>query len=467
MIPILYENTEMSFASNGICRLRDCISCLVTEERNGIYEVDFEYPVSGNHFDEIRLGRIIGVTHDESGDVQPFDIVSYTREINGIVAFHGVHISYRLNGLVAYGTNINSLASALTMLAGATPSNPFTFETDMTSSAYMASADGVPRSVRELIGGVEGSILDTYGGELLWDKFTVNLLRSRGESKPVTVRYGLNLTEYSEEMDYSGSYTSAVPYWVGQNAKGKDTIVRGSRIDSPYPSYNGVNQCVALDLTEKFETIPTATQLRNEALSMMKSSQSQLPAQSLEIKYIDLKEFGEYETIANLTRCKLCDSIRVEYPRYNLSGSFKIVRVVYNVLRDRFDELGLGTPSTSLSEALGIQQGDPLKEYSYLTADDIYPLFALSTETATLGTVAANSNKYGALDVSKSGYYPLGIVGYQSSGTNVSGINVYNMYLSDRAVGSCVLYYGLRNVLSSSSITNGVLGFRVLWISVG
>ena len=50
MIPILYESTESAFVSNGICRLRDCLNCVVTEERNGIYECDFDYPVDGAHF---------------------------------------------------------------------------------------------------------------------------------------------------------------------------------------------------------------------------------------------------------------------------------------------------------------------------------------------------------------------------------------------------------------------------------
>ena len=108
MYPILFEKNETSFSSNGLGRLRDCISCVVTEERNGIYECDFEYPVDGARYEDIICGRIIGVTHDDSDDLQPFDIVSYTKPIDGIVTFHAVHISYRQSGLTVRGTNINS-----------------------------------------------------------------------------------------------------------------------------------------------------------------------------------------------------------------------------------------------------------------------------------------------------------------------------------------------------------------------
>ena len=116
MIPILYESTETAFETNGIGRLRDCLACKVTEERNGIYECEFEYPVGGAHYDEIQPGRIIGVTHDESGDIQPFDIVGYSRPINGVVTFHAVHISYRLGGMLIWAKNVGTLSTAIDKL---------------------------------------------------------------------------------------------------------------------------------------------------------------------------------------------------------------------------------------------------------------------------------------------------------------------------------------------------------------
>ena len=196
MKPILYEKDETVFVSNGLGRLQDCISCTVTEERNGIFECDFEYPVDGRDFNLIQCGRIIGVTHDDSGLIQPFDIVSYTKPISGVVSFHAVHISYRQSGLTAVGTNINSLADAFTMLGTAEPSNPFTYEADFTSTAYMASADGVPRSVRQYLGGIDGSILDAYGGEYEFDKFNVILHQHRGQMRDFAIRYGVNMLDF-------------------------------------------------------------------------------------------------------------------------------------------------------------------------------------------------------------------------------------------------------------------------------
>lgn len=362
MIPILYEKDETAFVSNGLGRLRDITSATVTEERNGVYELDFEYNVNGAHFDELIPGRFVAVEHDDTGDVQPFEIVSYSEPIDGNVFFHCQHISYKQSKLTVSGTNINSLADAFEMLKGSTPANPFVYWTDKTSLGYMASADGVPRSVRSILGGVEGSILDTYGGEYEWDKYLVKLYRARGEQKDITIRYGVNLTDYTNEVDYADSYTAVIPYWTGDDGNGGTAIVKGSMISSGAASYDGATQCVPLDLSDKFQTQPTTAQLEDMASSLLSSQQPYLPAQTIKVNFVRLQDTEEYRRFAPLMSCKLCDTINVEFPRYKMSGRFKIVKTVYDVLRERYDEMELGTLSTSLSEALGVSGDSPLKE---------------------------------------------------------------------------------------------------------
>lgn len=353
MIPILYESNEIAFASNGLGRLRDCIDCKCSEERNGIYEVNFEYPVDGANFDLIQCGRIIGVTHDETGDVEPFDIVSYSKPISGVVSFHAVHISYRQRGIVARGTNVNSLADAFAVLHNsAQPSNPFTYEADFTSSAYASSFDGTPRSVRQFLGGIEGSILDAYGGEYEFDRFRVILHQSRGQLRDFVIRYGVNLLDYKCDTDYSETYMSCVPYWRG-NDNGQDITVTGSRVDLGGTAYNGQNVCAALDLSDKFENAPTTAELETLALNLMRSKQTNLPAQNIAVDFVRLQDMG-YEGLDNLLQCNLCDSIKVEFPRYGMSGTYKIVKTVWNVLSDKYDSMELGQLSTTLADALGI-----------------------------------------------------------------------------------------------------------------
>lgn len=349
MIPILYEKDEIYFTSNGLGRLRDVISATVVEERNSIYELDFQYPVTGANYDEITLGRIVGVTTDDTGDFQPFDIVSFEKPIDGVVTFHCVHISYRQSYMTVTGSNINSLADAFTLLGTAEPSNPFTYWTDKTSTGYMASADGTPRSVRQMLGGVEGSILDAYGGEYEWDRFTVKLWSARGRQRDFTIRYGVNMLEYDNETDSQGTYSSCVPFWTD----GETTVV-GSRVDSIGSTITGRGECVPLDLSEKFEDAPTTAQLESMALSMMNSNNTYLPTQTIKVSFLRLQDMPEYAGLSNLLQCGLCDTIKVIFPDYGTTGQFKIVKTVWDVLMDRYEEMELGTLSTTLSEALGL-----------------------------------------------------------------------------------------------------------------
>ncbi len=348
MIPILYEMNETAFASNGLGRLRDVIEAKVVEERNGVYELDFSIPVTSEDFNDIQIGRIIGVTHDETDDIQPFDIVSFTRPIDGIVEFHCTHISYRQSYMTVTGSNINSLASAFTLLSNATPSNPFTYETDKTSTGYMSSADGVPKTVRSMLGGIEGSILDAYGGEYEWDKFRVILHSARGSLRNFTIRYGVNMLDYNEELDASGTYSSCVPYWTD----GTTTVV-GDKQNSTGSTITGRGECVPLDVSDKFEDQPTKAQVNSMGLSVMNSKNPMIPSQNIHVEFVRLQDMG-YEGLENLLQCGLCDTIKVVFPFYNTTGQFKIVKIVWNVLTDSYESMELGDLSVTLAEALGV-----------------------------------------------------------------------------------------------------------------
>ena len=407
MIPILYDVNETAFITNGLGRLRDCISCKVTEERNGIYECDFEYPVTGAHFDEIRIGRIIAVEHDDTNDVQPFDIVSYERPIDGVVTFHCTHISYRQSGLTVTGSNIQSLADAFTLLGTSTPTNPFTYETDKSTVAYMSGADGTPKTVRSLLGGTEGSILDTYGGEYEWDKFRVILHDQRGYLRDFTIRYGLNMTEYDEDTSSEGTYESVIPYWTD----GTTTIV-GDKQTGSTPTITGRGETVPLDVSDKFDTAesgnPTKAQINSMAQSILNSKNTALPTQNISVSFIRLQDAGEFEAFSNLLGCSLCDTINVIFPDYDQSGTFKIVKTEWNVLEERYDSMELGDLSISLSEALGVGSSSSVSGGGGPTTVSVA---VNSTTTGAAGTNASVTNSGDEVNVMLDFVIPRGDTG--------------------------------------------------------
>ena len=445
MIPILYESTETEFNNNGLGRLREMITCVVTEERNGIYECDFSYPVTAEDFKDIRIGRIIGVTHDDSNDIQPFDIVSYEKPIDGIVTFHAVHISYRQSYLTVRGKNINSLADAFARIAGYTwPANPFSYQTDKTSTGYVGAFDGVPKTVRSMLGGTEGSILDTYGGEYEWDRFNVILHSARGVDRDFSIRYGVNMLDYNEEMDSSGTYMACVPYWTD----GTLTVV-GDKQTADGATITNRGECIPLDVSDKFESKPTKAQVNAMGKSVMESQNPTIPSQNIKVEFVRLQDLG-YEGFENLLKCGLCDTVNVVFPDYNSSGRFKIVKTVWDVLADRYESMELGDLSVTLSEALGIGGSPTGRSDNY----------KVTTVPVTIsGGIGANNYK-AASDISmtpEDGYKAVGIVGHSSTYFRVQPTT---NYVKDDST----IFAGFAN-WSATAVTSDVnVVFYVLWI---
>lgn len=376
MIPVLYSHGETQFVTNGLGRLSDIISCTVTEERNGIYECEFEYPIGGVHYDEIQLGRIVAVTHDENHDIQPFEI--YARSIpdlRGVVTFNAHHISYRLADVVIMPFTAGSCAAALNgMETHAANGNPFTYWTDKVVSANFNNTE--PRSARGMLGGEQNSILDVFGtGEYEFDKFEVKLHLHRGTDSGVDIRYGKNLVDLNHKIDTTGSYNAIVPYWADSEGNivtlpEQIIVYQGSerqtayltdhnlliiRTDTNEPievSYS-VIEAAPMDLSDAFDDKPTVEELRAKAESRFSRSEAWLPNENLTVDFVQLWQTEEYKDYAALQRVKLCDTVSVYYPQGGIEAvKQKVVKVVYNVLLDRYDSIELGSVQTSLGEAI-------------------------------------------------------------------------------------------------------------------
>ena len=91
--PILYQPTTTNFNNNGIGKLSACVSCEVTEEANGIFELAMTYPMDGIHFDEIGDRAIIKAKADQFREPQLFRVYAISKPMNGIVTVLAEHIS--------------------------------------------------------------------------------------------------------------------------------------------------------------------------------------------------------------------------------------------------------------------------------------------------------------------------------------------------------------------------------------
>ena len=377
MIPVLYTKDENLFLSNGLGRLSDCISCTVTEERNGIYECEFVYPLNGKHYEDIQEGCLVYCSHDDSGDCQPFEIYKRSATIDGLVTFNAHHISYRLSNIIVKPFSIESasVGLALTQLAeNAIGGCPFTLQTTKSTSGVNFSVPE-PDSIRARLGGVEGSILDTFGGgEYKFDKFTVTLYDARGVDNGVSIRYGKNLTDITAEQSIEGRYTGVVPFWKDDSGimvtlpewyilsteiptetaywtDENETIIRDENGNPFEFAYLDI-ALAPMDLSDQWEEPPTVTQLREKATSKLAASKAWETEENIEIDFVALWQTPEYEDVAALQRVQLCDTVSIYYPALEVELKKKVITTVYNVLLDRFDSIELGMPQTSFADVI-------------------------------------------------------------------------------------------------------------------
>lgn len=349
MIPILYDSSETTFTSNGLGRLAECSSCRVTETRNGEYECEFTYPTTGRLYDQIVEGMIIACTHDDKGDRQPFVIYRRSAPMGGSVTFNAHHYTYLLNNIIMEPYTAQSAGAAFILFKNNTiNANPFTFWTDNVNAG--TSKSEIPISVRAALGGTEGSVLDAFHGEYEWDVKTVKLHAQRGTDSGITIRYGKNLTDITQTKDELGTYNSAVGYWLGDDANGQQTLVHTGVISS-----QGVTSFVpvVLDLSAEFDAPPSVLTLSAKTRAVLEDTRPWEPNENIKIKFAQLWQTEEYKDVAALQRLSLCDRVSVYYPQLGVEvNNVEIVKVVYNVLLDRYDEMELGQPTSTLAQTL-------------------------------------------------------------------------------------------------------------------
>jgi len=357
MIPILYPSNETNFTSNGLGRLPDATECVVTEERNGAYELRMMYPTDGLHFSDIQISRFIYAVPADGKGKQPFRIYSISKPLDGIVEINAEHISYQLSHIPVSPFEAGSLAAALVGLKdNAAEDCPFTFWTDKTVTGNFKVTE--PVSLRSRLGGVEGSLLDVYGtGEYEFDRYTVKLHLHRGTDNRVTLRYGKNITDIKQEENIANTYTGVMPYWKGTGDNNSEVVI--TLTEKVLHSANAANfpyqRTIPLDMSSNFESQPTEAQLRAAAQNYMTANNIGVPSVSIDVSFIALWQTEEYKDVANLERVNLCDTVTVEFPALGVSAQAKVVKTEYDVLRDRYQSLELGDAKTNFTQTLSAE----------------------------------------------------------------------------------------------------------------
>lgn len=364
MIPILFSPTTTDFSTNGIGRLSDAISCKVHEARNGEFELEMQYPMTGKHFESIVHSAIIAAKPSARRQLQAFRIYKISKPLNGRVTINAQHISYQLSFIPVSPFSAASLANALNgFRTNAAESCPFTLSADFTSASSYAVP--LPVSIRSYLGGTEGSILDVYGGEWEWNNYSCILHRSRGQDNGYVIQYGKNLTELKQEESIAETYTGLYPYWESDETMvtlPEKVVHAATAANFPF------QRTIVHDFSDKFDNAPTEAQLRSLANAYMTANNIGVPAVNLSLDFINLADSEEYKDILTTGNIDLCDTVTVRFSRLGVDVKSKVIDITWNVLKDRYDQIQIGDKRNSLADTIE----DQLEQITTLaTSEDV------------------------------------------------------------------------------------------------
>lgn len=411
MKPRLYRNDATEFNNLGFGVLTTAFFCEVTEQLNQAPTLELHLLNYDPLFQYVTTGNIIAVQPNNYDPVQAFIIEEVHKTITEEVTVYATHIAAHRAKLIPVSaftaTTLNAALSALTSHSMET--NPLTLKKDSGKNNVTATMETThPASLRELLGGSEGSIIDIYRGEWAYDNFTMTLYNKRGHDNGVRVMYRKNMTDFQlgELFDWAESVTGCIGFWQNEETTVTSAIqYAAGASDYPY------KKTVVVDFTDKFEDPPTVAQLNELAAAWISGKGA--PAINMDVTF-DRLAFDDHKTIT------LGDTVQVINPDLNINTTRRIVGLVYDTLAEEYTTITIGDQKETINDAIYEAAGtDSIDAVPYAAVSGIAEKAHASEVADSLKDPFNNSYRiqarYGGSEATPQTWLPM----YQNLGDNI------------------------------------------------
>lgn len=391
MIPILYKQD----AKAKIGWLAEASDCQCTEERNGVFELEFQYPMLGRYAAELVIDRYVKAKPNANGKNQFFHIRKVSKPINGMFTVNCEHISYALSGYpvptVSASGNAQVAINAILTAAKNQLGKDTGFSvatTDITLSSSIALTNV---SARAALGGVSGSVLDVYGGEYEFDNHTIKLHKARGKDRGVRIAYGRNMTELKCDIDMDSAYTGIYGY------------VKNDNVDlhsyKAVTNSSGINaKTLIRDFSSDFsggDSEITQSGLDSAVAAYAAANDINSPTVSMTVSFVDLSQSPEYASFSALESVSLCDTVQIYHKDLNINIKAKVIKTVYDVLRERYTSIDLGSPRANFADVIKqtVNEAKDLRGQLVSAKSDLTAAYEKAIADAT-AAITGNSGGY-------------------------------------------------------------------------
>lgn len=362
--PIVYSEEETSFFHLGLGPLTTSLTATVTEEKNGSFFFEGEMVLTPEVQQLVKNNQFIKADAGHKLKNQLFRIKRLVNDHSGNMKIYAEHVSYLSAELALQPEmilhNRTGQQALETWKNGIIGSHPFRVSSDIESQHSTTWRIDKVQNARQALGGVEGSLLDVWGGEYLFDNYHIQLLKKRGTTADTVLAYGRNITDLEQEKNITETYTSVYPFAITKDSAEREQIVTidGYIVDASNWREFPNRKVLAVDFTSSFEQEEPITKdkLRKFAEKYIRDNKIGYPKTSIKVSFLDLSKTADYKAFAPLEEVSLCDDVRVIYPKLGVNTTAKVVRTVWNVLTESYDEIEIGEKRASLSSVLKEQQ---------------------------------------------------------------------------------------------------------------
>ena len=374
MRPILYSKNETRFDTYGLGEI-DALKGNATREYNGNYSAYLEYPASGllaSVFEKEMKFKADAGTRTKN---QTFEIVRVVKDSSSTIKIYAQHISHKLEYMsIRHGIKVSGTADLALKTWAKNLVGDYHFDTwsDIDTVLPITFLVDKMENARLALGGVEGSILDIWGGEYEFDNQTVRLHKRLGRRAPTVLEYGRNILSAESDESIESAYTSVVPFatYTPESQEGdsrqQDPVlvtIPESYVDSKYVSMYANRRIKVVDFSSEFKDegvgeskkkgIPTPEKLRALAIKYMENNRIGVPKINTKIEYVDLAQTLDYAERGWIEELELCDIVPVYYPQIGITeDDAKVDKVVYDFLNDRNESVEFGMVGESIRSAM-------------------------------------------------------------------------------------------------------------------
>ena len=374
MRPILYSKNETRFDTYGLGEI-DALKGNASRERNGNYSAYLEYPASGplaSVFEKEMKFKADAGTRTKN---QTFEIVRIVKDSSSTIKIYAQHISHKLEYMsVRHGIKVSGTADLALKTWAKNLVGDYHFDTwsDIDTVLPITFLVDKMENARLALGGVEGSILDIWGGEYEFDNQTVRLHKRLGRRAPTVLEYGRNILSAESDESIESAYTSVVPFatYTPESQEGdsrqQDPVlvtIPESYVDSKYVSMYANRRIKVVDFSSEFKDegageskkkdIPTPEKLKALAVKYMDNNRIGAPKINTKIEYVDLAQTLDYAERGWIEELELCDIVPVYYPQIGITeDDAKVTKVVYDFLNDRNESVEFGMVGESIRSAM-------------------------------------------------------------------------------------------------------------------